>query len=278
VPLSIHSNLRYKVRIALRVDANHAKVTGVPRYIVVPPLGYAPPVKLNVHVNAAHGKIRLSLIAPPRSPLAGHRLPAFPLVILVHPTDFGTLALVLFAAALALFVIASAARAIKHGRPEPPEEVNGPGAPTQSPAPPEHAGTMPTDETVRSLTGPDDAAAPAPTDVSAGTRHATDRRVVPENSSARVGPAARDHTGRPTGGARDGAARRPSPSGWVAPPHVPDVPAEGDTREGIGPQGFLNPDIRPEYADSVGNDRSELTSAGPWVADQEARRATEERR
>ena len=275
VPLSIHSNLRYEVKIALRVQANHAKVTGVPKFIVVPPLGYAPAVKLNVHVNAAHGRIRLSLVAPPSSRLAGHSLPAFPLVILVHPTDFGTLALVLFAAALALFVIASAARAIKNGRPEPPEEVNGPGAPTQPPAPGEHARTAPTDETVHSSTEPDDAAAPVPTDVSAGTRQATDRSVVPEKSSAPLGPPARDHTGRPTGGTSDGAARRPSPSGWIAPP---DGPAECDTREGIGPQGFLNPDIRPEYADSVGNDRSELTSAGPSVADPEARRTTEERR
>ncbi|HEX5190609.1 MAG TPA: hypothetical protein VFW16_13765 [Streptosporangiaceae bacterium] len=124
VNVVIRNDLRYTVRVSLRVDADHATVTGAPPSIQVPPLSYSAPVKLTVRVNGEHGKIRLSLTAPAGSRLAAHPLPTFPLVIVVHPTDFGTVALVICAAVLALFVIASAARAIRTGRPAPPDDAN----------------------------------------------------------------------------------------------------------------------------------------------------------
>jgi hypothetical protein len=316
VNVVIHNNLRYKVRVGLQVEANHAKVTGERGSILVPALSYSAPVKLTVHVKGKHGKIRLSLTAPIRSPLAGHHphpLPAFPLVIIVHPTDFGTVALVICAAALALFVIASAARAIKNGRPEPPGAADDIEESTGPPAPDEHAGAPAADENLDPRSTIDARSAPVPSGTTADrasepagpaavrfVRPASTRpggghtaRVVPGEPTVRrpaaVGPAMPDSAGRHGNGrrdpgdaaARDGAdtsesaGRRPSPSGWAAPP---DMAAPPDAGREIRSEGFLNPDERPEYTDSVGDDRSELTSAGPSVADQEPRRATEERR
>jgi hypothetical protein len=285
VPISIHSNLRYPVWVALDVRANHAKVTGLPSKIRVPPLGYSPAVKLNVHVKADNGRIRLSLVAPASSRLPhGHPLPAFPLVILVHPTDLGTVVLVLFAALLALFVIGSAARAIRAGRPEPLEEANDLDGSTQPPAPDEHARTMPTDEDALgprsgfSTSGQpvldheatelsraaDDLPEPVATGRSAGHRSSVEGPGVWTPPAVRLDAKAQDL-----------ASRWPSPSGWVTPPKSP---ADGGTDDGIGPEGFPNADNQSEYPDNVNSDRSELTSAGPSVADEEPRRATGERR
>lgn len=235
VPIVIHSDLRYKVKVGLRVEAISAKVTGHVQTIYVPPLGYSHAVKLTVRVKGQHGKIRLSLVAPSGSKLAGHPLPALPLLIFVHPTHLGTIALMICAAALALFVIASTVRAIKMGRPAPPDDANDIDEPTQPLSPAEHAAAEQAGET------------PDP------------------------GPAA---AGSPA----------PVPSGLIDPPVFPAAAGRGS---GNGSEGFPNLNDGPEYADSVGPDRSELTSADPTpaagpeglsVADREPRRATEERR
>jgi len=313
VPVVIHSDLRYPVRVGLQVVASRAKVTGEPPLITVPALGYSNAAKLTIQVKARHGKIRLRLVAPNGSPLAGHPLPAFPLVIVVHPTDFGTVALVICAAALALFVIASAARAIKNGRPVPPGAADDIDESTGPPAPDQHAGASMADEspdpsstinaraapvpsgtTADRASGPADPAAvrfvrPASTRPGAGHAAGLPPGQTTVRRPATVGPAMPDDAGRQGNGqrdpgdaaARDGAGtsesagRQPSPSGLVAPP---DMAASPDAGSEIRSEGFLNPNERPEYTDSVGDDRSELTSAGPSVADQEPRRATEERR
>jgi hypothetical protein len=283
--------LRYPVKVALRVTADHVTVTGLPPVIVVPPRGYAPAVKLKVHVKADHGSIKLSLITPPQPGVKDRPLPASPQVILVHPTDFGTIALVLFAAVLALFVIASAARAIRHGRPGPPDGANGLEGSTKPPPPGEHAAPVPTGETARSQSDsaepvmPADAPEPrdpirdrpdpVPADVHAGNPRPAGssgaRPGVAEPNDALV----RGRAGPPETEEYERGGRRPSPSGWVAPPALPGERGAG---AGIRAEGFPNADNEPEYADSVGKDRSELTSAGPSVGDQEPRRATEERR
>jgi hypothetical protein len=278
VPLAIHSDLRYPVRVALRVTANHATVRGVPSFITVPALGYSRAVKLNVHVKGAQGRIRLTLVAPPGKPLAGHPLPASPLVIVAHPTDFGTVVLVLFAAALAVFVFLSAARAIKTGRPGPPEESNDPDGGTQPPAPDAQAKSMPTHEEPASPRSVGTSGAPVPDDDMSALSFADDdlpEPVATTNWPQAHAPTVGGFAGQRGAEAQDRVMRRPSPSGWVTPP---DLLAEDVSEDGIEAEGFPNADNRSEYADSVGNDRSELTSAGPSVADQEPRRATEERR
>jgi hypothetical protein len=127
--VNIHNGLNYPVSVGLHVWSSRATVTGVPASIPVGPRSFSTPIKLTVHVTANHGKIRLSLTGPKHT--RGGRpqaLPAAPLVILVHPTDFGTVALVICAVALAVFVIASAYRAIRAGRPEPTDDQALPGA------------------------------------------------------------------------------------------------------------------------------------------------------
>ncbi len=267
VPIVIHNALRYGVKVGLRVEATRAKVTGSLRTIYVPQLGYSHAVKLTVRVKGEHGKIRLSLVAPSGSALAGHPLPALPLLIFAHPTHLGTIALTIIAVALALFVVASAARAIRAGRPEPPDDVNDLDGSTQPPTPDEHAAGPEGDGTPDP--GPGAGNPPAP--------------VTPGGPGG--GHPADELTALPApGDSRDGIGRQPSPSGWIAPPGLPGA---AGPLSGYGSEGFPNLNSRPEYADSVGEDRSELASAGPRpatgpegssVADQEPRRTTEERR
>ena len=133
VPVAINNDLPYKVRVGLLVKATNAQVSGEPASITIQPHSISS-IRLTVRVESSQGKIRLTLTAPPHSPLAGHPLPAYPLIILVHPTDFGTVALVICAAVLALFVIGSAVRAIRNGRAEP-EPAAAPPAPVNPPEP-----------------------------------------------------------------------------------------------------------------------------------------------
>jgi hypothetical protein len=155
VNVAIHNSLRYPVQVGLQVQAKQAVVSGLPCSISIPPGNYSTPVTLTVHVKAKQGTIRLSLVSPKDCRLAGHSLPANPLVIIVHPTNFGTFALAIFAIALGLFVSGSAFRAIRNGRP-------GRGAPADGgqvdPAPPETLG-----ESERSAT-PGEPARPAAPD------------------------------------------------------------------------------------------------------------------
>jgi hypothetical protein len=115
VNVAIHSQLHYAVRVGLLIQADNATVTGQRTMITVPAENFSRAATLTIHVHSEHGKIQLSLISP-----RGNPLPAYPLVIIVHPTDFGTIALGICAVVLALFVVGSAFRAIRLGRPTPP--------------------------------------------------------------------------------------------------------------------------------------------------------------
>jgi hypothetical protein len=255
VPVAISNGLPYFVRVGLVVKATNAVVSGEPRSITIPPLSISS-IKLTVRVESNQGRIQLSLVAPPHSPLAGHPLPAYPLIILVHPTDFGTVALVICAAVLALFVIGSAVRAIRHGRGEP-EPAAAPPAHTDPPEPFE----LPEPPQPPAAAGP--------------------QALPPKSAKPGGGPAPDEPTAvydsRAAGPTR--AAWPNSPSGRIAPPDPPGTLAGGGR---IPERGFVDLGNRPEYTDSVGQDQSELTSAGPTVNDQEpaapSRRATEERR
>jgi hypothetical protein len=135
VNVAIHNGLSYAVNVGLLVQASKATVTGQPQTdVTIGPHSFSTPVKLTVHVTASHARIRLTLTAPLSSKLPGrapHPLPATPLLILVHPTEFGIIALVVVAIALAAFVIASAFRSIRNGRPGPPGEAAAPDRPDE---------------------------------------------------------------------------------------------------------------------------------------------------
>ena len=252
VNVVIHNALPYRVRVGLLVRAKQATVTGQPPPITIPPESYSAAVKLTVHVHAKHGTIRLSLIAPNGSPKRARPLPAYPLVIIVRPTNFGTLALTIFAIALGLFVTASAFRAIRNGRPEVPSAADsGPDGPTIPAALVEadRSTTRDPDEPHRSAT-PDEPA----------------RSATPDEPAWSVTPDKRAFPAR-------------SPSGWITPP---DLPYTTTDDAAIAEAGFPDLGNWPEHTDSVDGDETELTSAGPSVFDQDpaspSRRATEEPR
>ncbi len=141
VPVAIFNSLRYPVLVRLQVSATNAKVSGAPRTVRIPPAEYSQSVKITISLaKNTRGKISLSLTSPDGQPL-----PAYPLAIVVHKTDLGIIALVIGSAGLALFVIASALRAIRAGRPAPPATAGGagngdPGGPEPDQTGPELAG------------------------------------------------------------------------------------------------------------------------------------------
>ena len=282
VNVFVRNNLRYKVHVQLQVEAEHASVTGDPTTITVPALSTSSPVKLTVHVKAEHGKIRLSLVAPAKSSLAGRALPAVPLVILVHPTDFGTVALVICAGVLAIFVLGSAARAIRMGRPAPPAPADNFGSPTHPSAPDDHAKATADDENagggpethnpVGELSSADKAADAVKTRRDRHDGPGGDGWRPPDDWHTPNGQRAPE--ARPVSATVEGVARRPSPSGRAEPPDLPGSARRGSKAE---PEGFPNLNDGSEYADSVGGERPELSASGPPVADHDPRRGTEER-
>jgi hypothetical protein len=149
VTVLIHNPLGYPVRVKLKVQTDRISVTmAQPHTITIGNNSNSNPVKLIVHSNGtAPGTIKLSLTSPSGTPL-----PTNTFFMHVRPTNFGTVALVILAAALAVFVIASATRALRHGRPDNgrPDQNDGddpPGAERREPAspqaeaePPDHDG------------------------------------------------------------------------------------------------------------------------------------------
>jgi hypothetical protein len=127
VTVLIHNPLSYAVRVNLNVHASTGTDVTLtqPQTIRIPASSYSTQIRLTVHATSTSpGKIRLTLTSPHGTPL-----PAAALVMHVRFTNFGTLALVIFAAALAVFVIASATRALRKGRPGAGQPAEGPEQP-----------------------------------------------------------------------------------------------------------------------------------------------------
>jgi hypothetical protein len=149
VRVVIHNLSDYTVRVGVTPVATNCRVSNETGPVTIPARSFSGPVKLVVHADGTStGTIVLSLTSTD-----GTRLPAKPLTMQVRPTDFGTVALVICAAALAVFVIASAARAIRTGRRPPAQpgaqsEGGNPEPPLDSPElgnQPEHADSVFTD-------------------------------------------------------------------------------------------------------------------------------------
>ena len=129
VPVTIRSTLSYPVRVRLRVQLSNSSV----RLAQPPVIALRPEqiktLKLTVHANQnGSARLKLQLTSVAGQPLRGEAY-----YVTIRATDFGTIVLVIGAAVLALFVIASAARAIRHGRPQAAAEGGpgpGPGAPS----------------------------------------------------------------------------------------------------------------------------------------------------
>jgi Family of unknown function (DUF6049) len=148
VNVSIHNQLRYPVRVGLRVTSDNALVTVTQHnshelYLVSPQSSTT--VQLSVAAaQTGHANVTLSLRSKTGRPLPEALVK--PLTLRLSATNLGTVALVIFAAALAVFVIASAAQALRRGRPEdtdPAEAAPGPASssPGGAAASPEAGGT-----------------------------------------------------------------------------------------------------------------------------------------
>ncbi|HTP16286.1 MAG TPA: DUF6049 family protein [Streptosporangiaceae bacterium] len=116
VPVSVRSRLSYPVKVRLRVDPTGGRLTvsSAPGIITVP-AGHVILAKIKVHATAIGSTgIELGLTT-----LGGRPLPGPPTRMTIQATQFGTLALIIVAAALGVFMISSAARAIRRGRGTP---------------------------------------------------------------------------------------------------------------------------------------------------------------
>ncbi len=119
VTVSIHNSLSYNVKVGLQVKSSNHTVTAKQRrsrevYII--PAHSSAGVKLSVNATqTGKATLKLSLRAPNGVLLPDP--PDKPLIMEISATNLGTVALVIFAAALAVFVVLSAAQAIRRGKP-----------------------------------------------------------------------------------------------------------------------------------------------------------------
>jgi len=117
VPVSIRNSLGYSVRVGLRVTSSNSSVIATQRRkIYVVNAHSSTGLKLSVNATqTGKAKVVLRLRSPYGALLPDP--PDKPLVMRIKATNLGTVALVIFAAALTVFVVASAAQAIRRGRP-----------------------------------------------------------------------------------------------------------------------------------------------------------------
>jgi hypothetical protein len=176
VRMHISNRLGYPVRVRLVVTASNASVKAsvlnTDKGVITVPAGV---VTVKLAVTASTGgsaTIRISLRNP-----SGRPLPVRPLAMHIRATQFGTLALAICAAALAVFVLASAARAIRLGRPGPPEpagEEDGPpdAGPADRPGGAEKPDNVEPDQSELTTAGPafTDQRLPAPGRATEGRR------------------------------------------------------------------------------------------------------------
>jgi hypothetical protein len=230
IPISIDNKLDYPVRVRVQFTVSQDRggdfaVLSKPGVIAVPAESV---ITKKVKVKASSigsTTVSLRLLAPDGQPL-----PGAPVIMTVQSTQLGTVTRVVLAAALAVFMIASASRAIRRGRssggaaPSDAPDGSGPGGP----GPAHHQGG---DEA-----GDDGRAAEAGPDQGTG---------FPAEGEAALPPAHDDGHGadRGTGYLMSGQASRGSGP----------VPANAAGRGGHE---------QPEETDNVGDDRAAPGTAG----------------
>ena len=121
VPVSVDNGLNYPVRVRLQLRSSQGdglKITNAPGLITVRAHTDMP---LRFHVQLAQsGSSTLTVSLLDRN---GHVLPANAVRMTVQATQVGLLGMIIFAAALGVFLLASAARAVRRGRPAAPAEL-----------------------------------------------------------------------------------------------------------------------------------------------------------
>ncbi len=115
VPVSIRSRLSYPVRVRLTVVPTSRRLAVNGPGVITVPAGKIQLTRIKVHAaSVGPTGITLGLATPDGRPLPGTTTRRT-----VQATQFGTLALVIVAAALGVFTISSAGRAIRRGRGTP---------------------------------------------------------------------------------------------------------------------------------------------------------------
>lgn len=130
VLISIHNGMVNQAQVRLQIKVDNTSVAVTQPGPVTVPGGSVKTIKLTVHATQnGQAKVRVTLVSA-----SGTELPVRGLLIQVQATQFGTLTLIICAIALAVFVLASAFRAIRHGRPVPsrPEPGSGGQVPSVS--------------------------------------------------------------------------------------------------------------------------------------------------
>jgi uncharacterized protein DUF6049 len=150
VTISIHNSLGYPVRVGVRVASSNNTVSATqknPHEVYVVTAHSASEVKLSVSATQT-GKATLTLRLRAPSGALLPDPPDKPLTMEISATNLGTVALIICAAALAVFVIASATQAIRRGRPKAP--------PADEPIDPAPSAGPPDGEPSASVPGPED--------------------------------------------------------------------------------------------------------------------------
>ncbi len=130
VPVSVDNTLGYAVRVGLQLSYDAiggAKVAAVAPGVLTVPARTAETVKLRFSASQT-GSTTISMTLADGD---GHRLAIQPVRMTVQTTQVGLLGIIIFAAALGVFLLASAARAIRRGRPQPAPDTPDSPAPSE---------------------------------------------------------------------------------------------------------------------------------------------------
>jgi hypothetical protein len=130
VPVSVDNRLGYPVQVALRVSydsTDGTRVTASAPSVLTVPARTAKTVRLQITASQT-GSTTVTLALTNRQ---GALLTAQPVRMTVQTTQFGLLGLIIFAAALGAFLLASAARAIRRGGPGPTADKSDSSAPSE---------------------------------------------------------------------------------------------------------------------------------------------------
>ncbi len=121
VPVSIDNSLNYAVQVRLGLQFTQSgglKISKTPGLITVQAHTDLP---LRLHVQLT--KSGASTITVSLLDRNGHTLPANAVRMTVQATQVGILGMIIFAAGLGVFLLASAGRAVRRGRPVPPADL-----------------------------------------------------------------------------------------------------------------------------------------------------------
>jgi hypothetical protein len=147
-PVVIHNSLGYPVRVRIAVHATGANVTlARSQPVEVDAHSYSAAIKVTVRTTGSDQGVITMVITSP----GGAVLPGTARTMHVKSTDFGTVALVICAAALAVFVAASAGRALRRGRGD--QEATADGSPDPH-SMTEYPGSVVSERPELSSTGP----------------------------------------------------------------------------------------------------------------------------